>query len=488
MEHPTQTRKNPMSKKKPQSLSSKTPQDLPPEPQTTAALFHLTPKQTEAFNLLTNDQDISVLYGGAKGGGKSFLLCLWIVFWAKHLIKLFSINAPLKYPLPIGFVGRKRAVDFNDTTFDTFKKIIPGDSYTLRDQDKEIVIENRVKILYGGLDDSSTIKKFNSAELAFTAIDQAEETGRTDVGELQASLRLKYNGIKPPYKRLWTANPAECWLKQDYILSSTPAGIYIPAKYTDNPHLPPNYDKTLEQAFGHDENLLKAYRDGDWDAVQSDMVLIPSSRIEALKGKTIIEYANREFVSLDPSQGGDEAVVYIMQNTKIVDKRIYHEKDTMLLVGYVDMLARQHYRKFIVIDGIGIGAPIGDRLREIGYKVFSINSASESTDPKCYNLRTQMWFYAAELIRQGKCEYPEDEELRNQLSSVRYKIMNSSGEIQLEPKELTKRRIGRSPDRADAFIYALWSKDHGHFGNAANDFKRDKTYSLQRSYDNRPRL
>ena len=455
---------------------------------TSTAQFHLTSKQTEAFNLLTNEQDISVLYGGAKGGGKSFLLCLWIVYWSKWLIKFFGIDKSLQYPLPVGFVGRKRAVDFNDTTFDTFKKIIPPESYILRDQDKEIIIEGRVKILFGGLDDSNTVKKFNSAELAFTAIDQAEETSRVDVGELQASLRLKYNGKKPPYKRLWTANPAECWLKQDYILAANKSGVYIPAKYTDNPHLPQGYEKTLEQAFGHDENLLRAYRDGDWDAVQSDMVLIPSARIEALKGKTVIQYANRRLMAIDPSQGGDEAVIYVMENANIVDKRIYKERDTMILVGYCDILARQHSIKYLVIDGIGIGGPIGDRLRELNYNVFSINSASASSDEKFYNLRAEMWFYAAELIRQEKCEYPKDEELRNQLSSVRYKIVNSNGRLQLEPKEYTKQRLGRSPDRADAFIYGLWAKDHGHYGDVIKDFKDKHKKPLQRSYDNRPGL
>ena len=40
--------------------------------------IELTDKQTEARLFLTDDKDRAILYGGAKGGGKSFLLCLWV--------------------------------------------------------------------------------------------------------------------------------------------------------------------------------------------------------------------------------------------------------------------------------------------------------------------------------------------------------------------------------------------------------------------------
>ena len=179
--------------------------------------YELTNKQKEAWDNLISNDNSSVLFGGAKGGGKSWLLCLWVFYWAKHLIEIFSIKDPQKFPLPIGFIGRKRSVDFSKTTLETWKKIIPFSSYEIREQDKEIVISNKVKIFFGGLDDQELINKFNSAELAFYGLDQAEETERGDVSVLSASLRLKHNEIIPPYKRLYTANPAECWLKEDFI-------------------------------------------------------------------------------------------------------------------------------------------------------------------------------------------------------------------------------------------------------------------------------
>lgn len=455
------------------------PDPVPQKPE--AVKFTLTGKQDLAFQHLTDNQDKQVLYGGAKGGGKSYLFCAWVFFWATHLIKLFDLkNNPPSSPIPIGFIGRKRAVDFDKTTLETFRRIIPADEYRINSQAKEIVIWEVVKIFYGGLDDQDTINKFNSAENAFIAIDQAEETDRTDVAVLQGSLRLRINGVTPPYKELYTANPAECWLKNDFIIAGK--GIYIPALFSDNPHLPTNYEATLQRSFGFDDVLLRAYKDGDWDAVQADSVLIPSSTIEALKNRTVLEVEEKDGVVCDPSLGGDECVIYRMRNTKILQTKIMHEKDTMKIVGQCDFMMREIACRNFVVDSIGIGAGIGDRMKELEWDVYKLVSSKSSEDPKYTNIREEMWMYASQLIRQGKCEYPEDEELRRQLSGVRFKIQDSNGAIKLEPKDTTKKRLGRSPDRADAFVMWLWAKDHCHFGGPEGTFKRKRFRNLQRTY------
>src|SRR3990167_3468746 len=51
-----------------------------------------------------------VLGGGAKGGGKSVFLCRWAFLQCAE----FRNNK--------GFLGRKRGVDFNKTTLETWKR------------------------------------------------------------------------------------------------------------------------------------------------------------------------------------------------------------------------------------------------------------------------------------------------------------------------------------------------------------------------------
>ena len=54
----------------------------------------------------------------------------------------------------------------------------------------------------------------------------------------------------------------------------------------------------------------------------------------------------------------------------------------------------------------------------------------------------------------GRVALPRDERLWDELVAIRWKT-NSAGKIQLEPKDLLRQRLGRSPDRADAVAMAF---------------------------------
>ena len=424
---------------------------------------YLTAKQSLAFRLLTNPDSLSLLFGGAKGGGKSFFLCLWVDYWVDWLIKFFELKYdPNVPPLPLGFMGRKQAVNFDSTTLETFKRVVPADHYTLHEQKREIIFQGVAKVYYGGLDDQDRIKKFNSAELAFLALDQAEETERTDVSVLQASLRLKHNGKQPPYKALYTSNPGDCWLKEDFIDNVQPGHHFIPALYTDNPHLPNNYADTLELAFRYNQAMLSAYKFGDWFALQSENSLISSKMLSELKDIVLHFIDTKRIIICDPSLGGDECVIYAIDNYELKETKILHERDTMKIAGEMVVMGERHHTPNYGGDTIGIGQGIFDRIRELKpeARVIYINSAERADDEiHFFNKRAEIAWHVMTLIQDRKIPYPEDEKLRTQLISYKFKVIDSNGKIQLEPKEKTKKRIGQSPDRADAFLMGMWGMD-----------------------------
>ena len=466
--------------------------------------YKLTEKQIEAFEPLFSLADVDLLYGGAKGGGKSYLLCVWAFLWARELISILRVPMS-KNPVPVGFIGRKRGVDFTKTTLETWKKIIPQEGYYIREQDKEIIIEGRVKILYGGLDDRENINKFNSAELAFFALDQAEETERSDIGVIEASLRLKYNGIQPPYKSLYTANPAECYLKEDFVHGKRAGAIFVPALPTDNEHLPDGYVARLEKSFRYDPVLLQAYRDGNWDVMTSSSNVIPSKYMDELQGYTHHPEKDRFCVVCDPATGGDECVIYVFEHYVIRDMRILHTDDTMIIVGEMMILANQYGAEVFGVDVIGIGKGVYDRLVELTKKpvrpadqrsdsfpfedaidkklVVDIHSARASSDPERWgNTRDEVWWKARELVIDHKVAYPKDEELRRQLCAVRYKTISSDGKVKLELKDETKKRLGRSPDRADAYVYGLWTMQRVKSASTSV-YRRAKQSEYANNYD-----
>ena len=383
------------------------------------------------------------------------MLCVWVFMWADHLIEFFGIDK-IEFPLPIGFIGRKQGVDFSKTTFESWKRVIPASTYEIRESDHEIIIRNKVKIFYGGLDDQKVVNKFNSAEFAFFAIDQAEETGRMDLAVLQGSLRLTHNGKQPPYKRFYSANPAECWLKEDFITNPKTKHHYVPALPSDNPHLPDDYNQTLIDAFGFDPVLLAAYKDGDWDALQPRQALITQTALGMLPRAPQDNFFQRKIVSCDPALGGDECVVYFMQDYEIKDVRYLQSNDTQVIGNDCCIFMTKHTTTDFAVDAIGIGKGVADYVRSAGKKVREIISSAEATDKAHFaNLRSEMWAYAAKRINEKTIVYPADEKLRQQLCAVKYKT--GCKKFELEPKADTKKALGCSPDRADAFVYAVWA-------------------------------
>ena len=419
-----------------------------------AVEFLLTHKQTDAFEYLESMESLHLMYGGAKGGGKSFLLCVWAYNWAKFLINFFGIDK-IEHPLPIGFIGRKRSVDFEKTTFETWKKVIPGKNYVIHEQAKEIVIRDKVKLFFGGLDDQNVVNKFNSAEFAFYAIDQAEETDRMDLSVLQGSLRLKYNGKQPPYKRFYSANPAECWLKTDFITNPKSHHYYIPALPSDNPYLPDDYNETLEDAFGFDPVLLAAYKDGDWDALQPRQALITQTALGMLPRVPQDNFFKRKIVACDPSLGGDECVLYFMEDYEIKDA-LYLQSNNIQVIGQdCCTFLTKHFCKDFVVDAIGIGKGVADFVKAAGFTVQEIISSGQARDTGHFsNVRSEIWGFLSKKIGEKLIVYPSDEKLRQQLCAVKYKV--GAKKFELEPKELTKKALGTSPDRADCFVYGVW--------------------------------
>lgn len=122
-------------------------------------------------------------------------------------------------------------------------------------------------------------------------------------------------------------------------------------------------------------------------------------------------------------------------------------------------------RVCIRIDEIGCGAAVIDALRErkerseldAGIRIFGVNVArSADNEDEYHSLRDQLWFGMNEWIKTGKL--PNDAALKTELTSVQY-LFDARGRRQVEAKERMKKRIGRSPDTADALALAVYRRN-----------------------------
>ena len=438
-----------------------------------------TAKQTMARRALARDDIKEVLYGGAKGGGKSVFGCFWCLGRALQIIEQCEIKER-KHPIPIGFMGRKRGIDFTNTTLETWKRFIPEGLYEIKGKPAEIVIANRVKILTGGLDNGDIVNKFNSAEYAFFFIDQAEEVDAEQIGELRATFRLIINGKKIKGKGLFTANPAASFLKDEFILNPTDDRLFIQALPTDNHYLGPEYIEVLKDSFKNRPELLKAYLEGSWDCLGGFNQVIRDSWISNAAKITLYPPIKKKLITCDPARyGNDETVIYYMENSEIKEAEIYGQKSLMHTANILHILSRKHGNCLIAVDVCGIGAGIVDRLIEMGDNVLAIDNASRAEEPeKYYNKRAEVWCRAADMFAELDVELKNIEpRLTGQLCTPTYEFRN--GKILIESKADIKKRLGNSPDRADAYVNGLYALQFvegeiiGGIGTYSNGFDDD---------------
>lgn len=194
----------------------------------------------------------------------------------------------------------------------------------------------------------------------------------------------------------------------------------------------------------------------------------PSSADDTVCSLAAIELAQRQrveptsplIVSCDPARfGSDETAIVVRHGSRVRIAATYGKKDLMETAGRILRVARAEaakgdYTPKIVVDDIGIGGGLVDRLREIGeFKVTAFSGAASARDSKEYpNARSQAWFDFADRL--ASLDLDPDEQLAADLVAPTYKI-DSQGRRVVEPKSDTKKRLGRSPDRADAVLMAF---------------------------------
>ena len=176
--------------------------------------------------------------------------------------------------------------------------------------------------------------------------------------------------------------------------------------------------------------------------------------------------------------GSDKTVIAVRQGDKLTELQVYSQKNTRETAGLVQATAREHNTRQIAVDEIGIGRGVVDSLEESGYENVGVNVAERSSDNERYhNLRAELWCNLRELLNpeKGAIALPRDDELLNELASVKYKI-DARGAIQIESKDEMRKRLGHSPDRADAVVLAFVNTQHEGFVSTVGDLYVSKIF------------
>jgi len=105
-----------------------------------------------------------------------------------------------------------------------------------------------------------------------------------------------------------------------------------------------------------------------------------------------------------------------------------------------------------MVDSIGIGAGVVDRLRELGLPILGVNVSEAPSIGNYRNLRAELWYRCRDWFVRRDCKIPKDKSFAIELAAVRYSFATASNKIQVESKADMKNRGLKSPDLADALM------------------------------------
>jgi hypothetical protein len=201
---------------------------------------------------------------------------------------------------------------------------------------------------------------------------------------------------------------------------------------------------------------------GEFPKADDDTV-IPMDLIKSAIDRDVALAANEPIIwGLDVARfGGDNSALCVRQGNHVMEITSFKSMDLMQLCGviknkYDDCTAIERPQE-ILIDVIGLGAGVVDRLAEQNLPVRGINVAEAPSSKKNYlNLRAELWFAIKDYLSQRDCRLPVDDDLVAELAAPLYKY-TSTGKIKIESKEEMRKRGIKSPDKADALALTMAS-------------------------------
>lgn len=111
----------------------------------------------------------------------------------------------------------------------------------------------------------------------------------------------------------------------------------------------------------------------------------------------------------------------------------------------------------IVVDAVGVGGGVKDKLDSTargwsvqGYK----GSRGARDDDRFHNKRAEAFWKLRKKLEAGEIALPDDEQLFEELLAIRWRADGNS-RVQLEAKRDLTKRLGHSPDKADALAMAF---------------------------------
>lgn len=416
-------------------------------------------KQRKAYNLLRDDIHKFILYGGAGGGGKSWLGCEWLMQCGHNL------------PGTRWFVGRNNLKDSRESVSITFSKVAKFHGYTDYRLTKDgILFKNGSEIIFIDLTyypkKDPMYERFGSKEFTGGWVEEAGEVHYLAFEVLKTRIGRHLNDLyNIPSKILITCNPKKNWLYTTFYrpwkegrLDSNCA--FIPALVQDNPYATADYIDTLRNT--KDKVTLQRLFHGNWEYDDDPTALCDYDAICDVFTNEFIEETGLPSLSADLAmKGRDRFVVGKFTGLVVricIDKTYTTGREIEQELAAL-MRRERVSRSMTVVDSDGLGAYLESYLT--GIKEF--HGGASALDREYRNLKCQCAFKLAELINNRQlrivCSQEQAERIKEELGILKQdNIDNDTAPKQIISKEEMKQLLGHSPDYLDMLIMGMLFK------------------------------
>ncbi len=339
-------------------------------------LIRPNPKQREFLSAMR--RYAYLLYGGAAGGGKSFILR-----WG---LLLFLVEAFARYHVRGCRVGLfcEDYTSLRDRQISKMKREIPRELGEVRSTKDEGLVHVLPESLGGGfislrnLDDPT---KYQSVEFAAIAVDELTKNPPGVFEDLR--MRLRWPGFPAGFVFPFMAatNPGSvghAWVKRYWIDRDIPRVLdpgqfcYIKALASDNPMLPADYERT-QLATIVDPQKRKAFQEGDWNMFAGQFFSEWRDELHVCDGFAVPRWWRR-FRAMDWGYANPWASYWMAVDPDgdvYVYRELYErERDTEWMAKRVKELSEGEEIDYTVLDpscwDASRGKSIADQLQEYG--------------------------------------------------------------------------------------------------------------------------
>lgn len=443
-------------------------------------------KQRQAINAWLDDVVDDVVYGGAAGGGKSFLAGLVLTMTA------------LKYPGSKLFLGRKELKTLMLTSYITLtQKVFPV--FDIK-HERDWKLDGKYNVIH--FSNGSTINlldlaytpadplydRFGSHEYTAGWIEEASEVDFKAYDVLKSRVgrhndfEIQGEKVKVKSKLGLSLNPSQEWPYRLFYNVWKKAGkptsplvsvsaivdgkqidrtfVFIQALYKDNPYTAGEYMRNL--ATINDPVLKQRLMDGDWEYASAQDTLF-SAQVIADMFSSKLPVSNDYYLVVDIARSSDKIVRTVYRGWDAIQIRYKTNVPITETVDDVRTDADMYGipRSHILYDADGVGLTFGDLLP--GAIAFHGGSApfgrigEKEVKENYENLKSQCAYHLSEQASKRLVSVSEQsieirELLAQELSQIKRRDADRDGKLKIVKKEDMIAALGRSPDIADTLI------------------------------------